>query len=418
MHVLIDEPFHPGHRLNIAGLLLDAIVRLPGVRVTFATSPEAAGSKQFATWIAPRLTSAVTVDTSLPNRFRTEVKTDYFNAWLAASERVVKSAAIDHVILPAGDGVTACAALRKFRSPRAYKQAEWETMLFRGRFAYITPATLKEKVSTALGLAALRMSPMRVIHHMDPIIGEAILGRYPGMRGRFDIVPDPVDPMEAELTKREARRRLGLREEGRVVGCAGAIDVRKGSDLLISAFLKGLRDGRLKPDDRLLLVGPHDQDLPITSEIAEARRTGHIVSIDRFVSDQEMSNGLSAMDVVATPYPSHIGSASIAIRAAAQQRPVLASAFGWLGALVPRFGLGNVCDVSDADAFASAIVRSLDEADQYVQGPAAEQFDRYCSVANFQAHWLQRLSARLNVAPPAVIRWSDLAQASGDRRPT
>jgi glycosyltransferase involved in cell wall biosynthesis len=418
VHVLIVEPFHPGHRLNIAGLLLDAVLRLGGVRVTFATTPDAAASTQFETWVRPRLTPAVTIDTSIPNRFRQDVKSDYFNAWLAATERVIKSSAVDHVILPAGDGVVAMTALRKFRSPRAYRQAEWETMLFRGRFAYVPPATLKEKLSTWLGLAALRTSPMRVIHHMDPLIGEAILRRYPQMNGTLDIVPDPVDPIEAELTKVEARRKLGLREDGRIVGCAGSIDTRKGLDLLIFAFLRGLREGKLRADDRLLLVGKHDSLLPKSDEITEATRTGHIVSIDRFVSDEEMSNGLSAMDLVATPYPSHIGSASIAIRAAAQRRPVLANTFGWLGAIVPRFHLGTTCDVTDADIFAASLVRAMDESAEYVQDDVARQFVRYCSVENFQSHWVQRLATRLGVTPPAVIRWGDLVESpSAGERP-
>lgn len=412
MHVLIVEPLYLGHRLNIAGLLLEGILRLPSVRVTFATTPEAAQSEQFGMWIKNRLAGGGAVlDTSLPSRPSEQITYRYLFQLLAAAEQIVVQSGVDHAIVPAGDGITNVATLRQFLAPRAYRQAEWETMLFRGRSAYLPIKGLREKVLGRGLNEAIRRSPMDVIHHMDPIIAEDTLRRQPKLKARLTVIPDPVDPIEADLTQAEARRRLNIPESGRVIGTAGMLDSRKGVDLLIRAFVTVYRAGKLRADDRLLLVGKLNPELkPLLKGASDLLASGNIITVDRFVSDVEMSNGLSAMDVVATPYPAHIGSASIAIRGAAQRRPVLASTFGWLGVVVPKFGLGSVCEVTNAPVFEAALVRSLEESADYQPGEAARQFVRYSAVANFQSHWVQRLAARMKIPQPAVIRWDELAR--------
>ena len=418
MNVLVIEANHLGHRLNNAGLVLEAIQHLPGVNAFFATSQDALGTTEFKTWIGPRMLigSARLIDT-LTNvsgtGTRREVSKQVFEL-----RAIIKSHAIDHVLIPSGDGLCQiAAAMRPFASLKCRAGVEIEAMMLRGRFAYESADSLKSKLARSAWFAAVGHSPIDLIHHMDPMIYRAAIERKPSLRSRLKSIPDPVDPIEADLDRLTARRRLGIPEDGRLMGCVGVIEVRKGMDLLIRAFAHNIRSGKLSAEsDRLLLVGKHEPPIPkiLDAEASDLVKKGVIISIARFVSDVEMSNAINAMNLVVTPYPLHIGSASIVIRAAAQRRPVLASDFGWLGRIVPEFRLGSVCDVNDVAQFAQAMPRALDEAQGFVQSEMAERFVQYSAVANFQAHWVQRICQRLNVTPPPILRWSDL-ESGNDR---
>ena len=107
--------------------------------------------------------------------------------------------------------------------------------------------------------------------------------------------------------------------------------------------------------------------------------------IDRFLDTADFAAAIGAMDVVATPYPRHIGSASIVIRAAAAGRPVLGGTFGWIGWAVTRFGLGRTVDVADPDAFAAALAQSLEESSHYRPSSAARRFVEFHTPDNYHA---------------------------------
>lgn len=409
MNVLLVEPTHLGHRLNIAGLLLDALARLPaGVRVTFDTSPAAPPSPQFKDWIAPRL-DGMTLRTTMPSP-----PGGFDRGWVGAVVDAITRAAdetkADHVLVPTGDGTVQVATLRRLlrRFPRR-AGVEFEAMMLRGKFAYDRAPTLKDRLEHASWFGLVAATPFDRVHHMDPVIYDAAVTRAPTLLRKLRRIPDPVDPIEAELTKEQARAKLNLPTEGRMLGCVGGLQLRKGIDLLIRSFARNLAAGRLKDDDRLLLVGVPEQgvDAILDGEAKALVDAGRIVAVRRFVDDVAMSNALSAMDLVVTAYPGHVGSASITLRAAAQRRPVLADKFGWCGAIVPTFELGTVVDVVDSDAFDAAMVAALDASAGYVPGRKSEQLVRYGSVANFQAHWMERLRERLSLPPEPKVTWAD-----------
>jgi hypothetical protein len=106
------------------------------------------------------------------------------------------------------------------------------------------------------------------------------------------------------------------------------------------------------------------------------------------------------MSVVCTPYPRHIGSASIAIRAAAAQRPVLASDYGWLGAIVPRFDLGWITDVCRPEIFSKSLSEALEQSRHFKPSSRSLGYVKYSSVPNFKAHWTTGLRMELGLPQP------------------
>lgn len=413
MKILLVEPNHAGHRLNNAGLILEALNRLPSAQVIFGTGHLAPESPQYKTWIAPRLTSpgsSLYDQLSSPANARKPSFGRMFKQVIAA----VRATGADHVLVPTGDGLMQIAAVQKwFPGRHVPSGTEMETMLLRGRFAYDVNPSLRDRLVSRIFLSSLRRSPFTRIHHMDPIVYRAVKKRMPDLGPKFVQIPDPVDPIEPELSTTEARRKLQLPEGGRMLGCVGALDGRKGVPILIQAFATAVAAGRLREDDRLLLVGEQDPEVVDALERmgSELIKSGRIISIARFVSDVDMSNAISAMNLVVTPYPLHIGSASIVIRAAAQRRPVLATDFGWLGEIVTRFQLGWVCDVLNPAGFADALVAALDASERFEHTRAAEQFVSFCAVKNYQAHWMQRIAQRLGITPPGILRWEQISAA-------
>jgi glycosyltransferase involved in cell wall biosynthesis len=117
--------------------------------------------------------------------------------------------------------------------------------------------------------------------------------------------------------------------------------------------------------------------------------------MERTLTVVELQTALAAMDVVCTPYPAHIGSSSIVLRAAAAGRPVVGSDTGWVGETVRRFSLGRVCDVRAPGALARALADALDATSSYAMTDAARRLVAYHTVENYQAHWTARLRERL-----------------------
>jgi glycosyltransferase involved in cell wall biosynthesis len=215
-------------------------------------------------------------------------------------------------------------------------------------------------------------------------------------------MPDPVEAPAVD--KAAARRLLGLPPGARIAGCAGAIDERKGMDHLLRAFSRVAKAG-----DHLLLAGKLSPQIRGLLDACPTGLRARIHAPDRFLDDEAFGASLAAMDLVCTPYPDHVGSASIVIRAAAAGKPVLAADTGWMQAIVPRFGLGATVAVKDGDALAQALAAGLEKAPDHVSHPAAAAFVAFHAPGNFAACWTARLRERLGVhQAPGRIDWSDL----------
>jgi glycosyltransferase involved in cell wall biosynthesis len=394
VHIVVFEPNPSGHRFTHVRRLVPALAAL-GQHLTFVTSREGLESEEYEAQIRA-VAHLCEVEASMrldPNA----LFLGRFQSFAAELHRVATDLGADHVIMPYADGTIQVAGLRRltgrFRLP---KGVELEGLLMRGSFAYSAPS-LQETVRSKAWLTLTTAAPFRVLHHLDPIVIRELAKRAPTLFRRVHLMPDPADPINL-LPRIDARRRLGIAEDGRYIGCVGSMDRRKGIDLLIRAFLAA----PVAPADRLLLAGRHEPEIRtlLAGEAADDVRRGRIVSLDRYLGDDDLQRGIAAMDVVCTPYPpdrSHSGSSSIAIHAAGQERSVLGSDMGWIGETIRRFGLGNVCNVADPAAFAQAISRSLDAADDFHLSDIGRRFVAFHRTENFAACFTRRLRERLGL---------------------
>jgi glycosyltransferase involved in cell wall biosynthesis len=252
----------------------------------------------------------------------------------------------------------------------------------------------RKQLMAALSRRLLPRANWHVLHFLDPITFDIIENAYPEDANRFRLMPDPVEHV-SQIAPVEARRRLELPTDGRLVGCVGVLTERKGVDLLLKAF----RRAKLGEGDRLLLAGPMNDVVrgQVESECGELLRSGRVLTIDRPLGVDEVMLAVMACDLVSVPNPHQLGSSSLVIRSAAAQRPVLASDFGWMRWAMSRFALGWLVNVRDTEAFARGLRVGLDEAAEMKQLPSAKRFVQFHGAGNFKAHWTARLRERLRL---------------------
>lgn len=396
MRTMVFEPDPSGHHFQYLSLMLPAIHGL-APRPALVTTKGVESSAAYQVCLKP-IEHAFELDASLePERGSpAEVARARADRLLEAARRHRP----DHLYAMYLDGLGQILATRRLRPGALWPRGTTsEGLYFRAAIAYPTRG-MARRLSTIASWTLATRTPLTFLHHLDPLAFARVRGSP-----RWSLMPDPVEAPDS-LTTAEARRRLGLPEDGRAVGCAGMIDARKGVDLLIGAFAAA----GLGATDRLLLIGPHAPEIKDqlrSPSIEPMVRAGRIVSVDRFVKPAELALALVAMDVVCTPYPEHIGSASIVIRAAAAGRPVLGSDFGWVGRTVPQFALGSTCAVRDEAAFARALRGAVEHAGAWTPSAAARRFVAFHSPGNFALHWRVRLREKLGLPPePGLLAWS------------
>ena len=151
---------------------------------------------------------------------------------------------------------------------------------------------------------------------------------------RFSWLPDPWVG-EFSDPQYEAREALGIPQDRLVFLNYGVAARRKGLHLAIDALKK-------LPDDRVFLLsaGRLGNDKEVLNGIQALEDKGCAKALNYYVTPQEEALAFRAADIVLLPYLSHFGSANVLARAAAANRPVIASDYHLLGERVKRYGLG------------------------------------------------------------------------------
>jgi glycosyltransferase involved in cell wall biosynthesis len=312
----------------------------------------------------------------------------------------------DHVYIPTADPVSQVSGIAAAFGQRDIpRRVEAEAALHRCGFAYPTPSASK-RAMRRLGFWAHAHAPWTRVFNVDVLAYEWVQKHGGELARRNFLLPDPIE-VGPDIDRHEARHRLNVPCDGTLLGCVGAINVRKGIECLIAAFKKA----DLPPAARLLLAGNHEpriRDL-LKNTYDDLVRAGRILSIDRYLSVDELQQALGAMDLVCTPYMQQIAIASITLRAVAANRPVLAADDGWCGRMVPAFGMGSTADPRNANQFAVAIRTSLEAAPTWRRNEASSRLLRFHAPENFTAIFTQRLRERTGHPPnPPTITWNEV----------
>ena len=183
--------------------------------------------------------------------------------------------------------------------------------------------------------------------------------RYAIPRGKLAVIPNGVD---LELFRpdgdgasfdsaqdRSARARLGLPEQGFLVGAVGRLHPLKGMDVLCHAAASVLRH---LPTVRFAIIGEGPQRAELEGLVRESRVEARVHFLGRRSDVAEL---LPAFDLFALPSRSEALPMAV-MEAMACGRPVVASAVGCVPELVEHGVTGLCVPADDAERLAEAIV--------------------------------------------------------------
>ena len=253
MRVLIFELDHNGHRLQYVRVIIEAL--LPWCNdVIFATSYESAASEEYQIHLQPLSTRFHLDDSYTVGR-----GTPFLVAMskLANFRTSMRSWQPDHTFIPYADGLAQLLVAMRWPTSMLGRSSEIEGILMRGRFSY-PPNRWYDEILAAAWLTAMGLSPLSVLHHLDPIPYAALRKWGSALDRLSQIIPEPVEAIQ-HLEKVEARRKLGIPLEGRYLASLGPIDVRKGIVQLLQAFAQA----KLGTNDRLLVMGKLDPEVRV-----------------------------------------------------------------------------------------------------------------------------------------------------------
>lgn len=188
---------------------------------------------------------------------------------------------------------------------------------------------------------------------MTEAVQQDILALCP--QAKVKLMPHPLyDHFGEPVPRAEARRKLGLPEEARVLLFFGLIRDYKGLDLLIEAF------GKLDERYHLVIAGEPYGDFGEYKQLIEASpQRGHIHLHTRFIADVEVPSFFCAADAVVLPYRSATQSGITAI-AYHFGVPVIATDVGGLKEALNDGRTGILVPEVSASAIAAGVKEFFD----------------------------------------------------------
>jgi glycosyltransferase involved in cell wall biosynthesis len=197
-------------------------------------------------------------------------------------------------------------------------------------------------------------------------------------KGAIDIIPCGTDIRRfGQISQAEARQKLGIPADQKVIFYIGRFDPRKGIETLVQAIAQStFRDG----DDLHLIIGggyrpgqPDAEEHDRIVQLAEELGIAHLTTFPGRISDEDLPLYYAAASVCVVP--SHYEPFGlVAIEAMASGTPVVASDVGGLQFTVVSEKTGLLATPQDERAFAKAIDRILADPDWRSQlGEAARQ---------------------------------------------
>jgi glycosyltransferase involved in cell wall biosynthesis len=180
------------------------------------------------------------------------------------------------------------------------------------------------------------------------------------------------------IARDEARRRLGIPEEGRLFGALGFVRPYKGYDLLADVW------ERLGPDAPGLLVMGEVVGEGQEAVLERLRRTGKVIVRLGYASEADLHLAFCASDAVLLPY---VEASESALLAGARKLgiPVIASDVPELAASVRASGAGSVVP-REVEAWSAAVTGELPPAPE-PRRPASAGNERLVAYEEARRRW-------------------------------
>ncbi|MBA4368410.1 MAG: glycosyl transferase family 1 [Desulfobacterium sp.] len=179
---------------------------------------------------------------------------------------------------------------------------------------------------------------------------------------QITVIPHgPLDfHVSSKLSRQEARAKLNIKPEEKMILLFGAIRPYKGIDTAIAAFGRVLKE---IPDARLVIAGKLWEDwIPYKNKIKNLNLEKHIDTFLNYIPAEMVSVFFTAADLVLLPYHHFDSQSGVGAIAVSFRKPLIVSTVGGLPELVndPRC----IVPPKDDEALAKAIVSTLMDPDR------------------------------------------------------
>jgi len=376
--LLIFEVDHNGHRFHYASLLAnEAVAR--GYDTTLATTRVASQSEEFNCFFSD-IASSIQVDNWIEGQITSGLQG--FRQQLAMLRESIQRAKPDLIFVPYADGLAQVMSVAAKLGLARLPDIPMRGLLFRCSAAYCdnqTSAWTRWK-RTRSAMAAIGY-PWEKLFHLD----EFAIEWYKGCGFSLAPMPEPFDT-QSDIDPTLVRVRNDLPIDARIIGLFGHLEMRKGIDLLIRAFYDAGIENSI-----LLLAGNTNAQvkaLLCSVEAQQLKDRGALLVLDQWLGQQMMMELISAVDTVCTPYPSHVGSASIVLRAAACGKSIIGADVGWIGHTIRKYNLGVTVNVGNDKEFTEVIRSTLSGAAEHkITSETVERIRNLTSSTNFRLRW-------------------------------
>ena len=173
-----------------------------------------------------------------------------------------------------------------------------------------TPSQTGPALRAELSWALAARAPWSAVHVLDPLVYQRLRERRGGGGARISLMPDPV-PAPPAIAREE---RSGASEYPRTAGISPARGCSTNARVL-TCWSAPLRHPACPTMTVCFSWAGLVLGCPLFASVnAAPDRAGRIIAPDGYMSDEDFSLTMFAADLICTPYPRHIGSASIVIR--------------------------------------------------------------------------------------------------------
>ncbi len=207
-------------------------------------------------------------------------------------------------------------------------------------------------------LATLIKDYMQVVFVWDEGLRSDIITRLrlpPECHRKVVVIPHGMDTNEPPYGRAEARRRLGIDEDEKVLLLIGVLRRDKGIDVAIRA-MEGTGSCRL-----YIVGAPYGCDVEeLRGLIRACHGENSIVLEPRYFSEDRMRDYILASDALLLPYAKTFrGQSGVIARACQYARCVIASDVGAVGDTIRQYGFGLVVEPESPEKLRQAIEKFL-----------------------------------------------------------
>jgi glycosyltransferase involved in cell wall biosynthesis len=223
---------------------------------------------------------------------------------------------------------------------------------------------------------SLRIPHCLIVHYEN---GKRQLIDHWGLNNdRIAVIPHGIMiPMHTISGRLEARQKLGLPADRRVLLFFGSIRPNKGLEVLLEA----LKDICLHDPKILLVIAgalPRGMSFqPYEALIQKLNLSEHVETFAHFILDQDVDCFMAASDLVVLPYMNFEAQSGVLLRAYAHKKPVVVSNVGAMGQLVLSDKVGLVVEPGVPKALADAVTKVLDKPDEFQSHYTTELENKY-----------------------------------------